>query len=118
MKDWQTCIDRLRGLIAECPEDRLMPSWQADAVAALHDLEAEHSSHAAPQSVMCYAPRSADQPQDCSWPFCGCDPYADKVLAAIEAQAPGLFAIHRENEALRAKIQECCATENPKPVTR
>lgn len=23
-------------------------------------------------------------PQDCGWPTCGCDPYADKVLAALE----------------------------------
>lgn len=24
-----------------------------------------------------------DPPQDCDWPFCGCDPYADKVLEAV-----------------------------------
>lgn len=26
----------------------------------------------------------ADPPQDCDWPWCGCDPHADKVLAAIQ----------------------------------
>ncbi|MFK4507677.1 hypothetical protein LPJ38_24160 [Bradyrhizobium daqingense] len=26
---------------------------------------------------------SAEIAQDCDWPFCGCDPYADKVLDAI-----------------------------------
>ena len=24
-----------------------------------------------------------DPPQDCNWPFCGCDPYADKVVESI-----------------------------------
>jgi len=26
----------------------------------------------------------ADPPQDCDWPMCGCDPYADKVIAALQ----------------------------------
>lgn len=25
-----------------------------------------------------------DPPQDCDWPACGCDPYADKVIEALE----------------------------------
>jgi hypothetical protein len=25
-----------------------------------------------------------NDPQDCNWPFCGCDPYANKVIEAIE----------------------------------
>ncbi len=25
-----------------------------------------------------------NDPADCDWPFCGCDPYADKVLSAAE----------------------------------
>ena len=25
-----------------------------------------------------------DPPQDCDWPFCGCDPYATKVLDVLE----------------------------------
>lgn len=45
-----------------------------------------------------------DPPQDCDWPNCGCDPYADKVLAALEEQAPGLFGIMRDNEELRAEV--------------
>ncbi len=31
----------------------------------------------------CKAQPTADPPQDCDWPFCGCDPGADKVLDAI-----------------------------------
>lgn len=35
----------------------------------------------------CKADRSGaggNTPQDCEWPGCGCDPYADKVIAALE----------------------------------
>lgn len=31
----------------------------------------------------CKANRTADPPQDCDWPFCGCDPYASKVVDAV-----------------------------------
>jgi hypothetical protein len=37
----------------------------------------------------CRADRSGaggNTPQDCNWPCCGCDPYADKVLAALDEQ--------------------------------
>jgi hypothetical protein len=31
----------------------------------------------------------ANDPLDCNWPFCGCDPYAEKVLSALaESQIP------------------------------
>jgi hypothetical protein len=34
---------------------------------------------------ICLARRStSSDPQDCGWPWCGCDPQADKVLAAIQ----------------------------------
>ena len=32
----------------------------------------------------CGASKSMDPPQDCDWPVCGCDPYADKVIAALQ----------------------------------
>lgn len=32
----------------------------------------------------CKAQPTADPPQDCDWPFCNCDPRAEKVFAAIE----------------------------------
>ncbi len=64
----------------------------------------------APDAVTCIAslcPPGPGDPQDCDWPFCGCDPIANKVLAAVEesgrlvaadpfaAQAPAML------EALR-----------------
>jgi|SRR5580693_1235653 hypothetical protein len=35
-------------------------------------------------SWKCRARPTADPPQDCDWPVCGCDPYADKVIGALE----------------------------------
>lgn len=32
----------------------------------------------------------ANDPQDCNWPVCGCDPHADKVIAALDEM--GLLA--------------------------
>lgn len=42
------------------------------------------------------------EPADCNWPFCGCDPYADKVMDAltesgfkiVKAEPAGLARIH------------------------
>jgi hypothetical protein len=58
----------------------------------------------------CRAQRTADPPQDCGWPDCGCDPHANKVLEAVnpdikrwrtEAQ------INRERaEAAEARVRE------------
>ncbi len=38
------------------------------------------------QSYQCAVRRAGktDLPQDCDWPFCGCDPHADKVIEAIQ----------------------------------
>jgi hypothetical protein len=39
------------------------------------------------REVVCAARHSntgANDPQECDWPFCGCDPYADKVIAALQ----------------------------------
>ncbi len=45
-----------------------------------------------------------DPPQDCDWPHCGCDPYADKVLAALQEEAsaaPDLRALVRNLQRYR-----------------
>jgi|SRR5580704_2431728 hypothetical protein len=44
-------------------------------------------------SWKCKAQRTADPPQDCGWPGCGCDPYADKVIAALFEGNPGMSAM-------------------------
>jgi hypothetical protein len=37
-----------------------------------------------PSGWKCKANPTADLPQDCDWPWCGCDPAADKVIEAIQ----------------------------------
>ncbi len=37
----------------------------------------------ADQAWECKANKTADPPQDCDWPVCGCDPYAAKVIDAL-----------------------------------
>ena len=42
----------------------------------------------------CMAMNAADPPQDCDWPFCGCDPVAAKVVETL--QESGLFVGSRD----------------------
>lgn len=52
---------------------------------AAKELSALLAQHAVAEPPWkCKANRTADPPQDCDWPGCGCDPYANKVLEAIE----------------------------------
>lgn len=51
----------------------------------------------------CRANRTADPPQDCDWPSCGCDPYADRVIGAI--QESGFVAkLEADNARLRESV--------------
>lgn len=48
--------------------------------------------------------QSSPEPADCNWPMCGCDPYADKVIAAM--QESGFV---RDEAGIRADEREKCA---------
>lgn len=50
-------------------------------------------------TIKCRANRTADPPQDCDWPWCGCDPAADKVIEALEEQ--GVLQNHRRYQFIR-----------------
>jgi hypothetical protein len=60
-----------------------------------------------------------NDPQDCDWPVCGCDPYANKVIEALDesgrladgctAHVPNEAQMDREAAAWRAG--ECAASE-------
>lgn len=67
-------------------------------------------------------------PEDCGWPFCGCDPAADKVLAAIQEHDMEIVPVHRpqlvgdlvERLVVRAaltswEMDECATFEVPHP---
>lgn len=47
-------------------------------------IKAYRQGVSAQNTFLCKAQTKTDPPQDCDWPGCGCDPYADKVLAALE----------------------------------
>ena len=50
-----------------------------------HDINILRSTQPASGATrICKANRTADPPQDCDWPFCGCDPVADKVIEEIQ----------------------------------
>lgn len=40
----------------------------------------------------------ANDPQECDWPFCGCDPYADKVIAEIQEAG---FTLVKDEDLLK-----------------
>lgn len=37
--------------------------------------------------------QSLPEPTDCNWPVCGCDPYASKVIEALEECIPGRIGL-------------------------
>lgn len=66
---------------------------QDGATTASHEAPAvEHREAAAPDEgghevagkFTCGASHYTDLPNDCNWPLCDCDPYASKVIAALQ----------------------------------
>jgi hypothetical protein len=57
----------------------LTPEYMAETGWSWHSV-------AKPESLgwKCGARNTSSEPQDCDWPFCSCDPAANKVMAAIE----------------------------------
>ena len=65
----------------------------------------------APARTFCKAKPNSDPQQDCDWPFCGCDPVANKVIEAIEES--GRFSPARtEPTKPRCVIGEYCSRHN------
>lgn len=63
---------------------------------------------AVPQARICKAQRSGvggSDPQDCDWPFCDCDPKAEKVIEAIEESGFAVVNVHEWQEVL------CCVAQ-------
>jgi len=56
-------------------------------------------------SFQCKARHGGDpvEPQDCDWPHCGCDPAADKVLAALHEEG---YLSPKEAQALREQLEQ------------
>ncbi|EHK77735.1 hypothetical protein SM0020_12445 [Sinorhizobium meliloti CCNWSX0020] len=60
--------------------------------------------------------QSLPEPADCDWPFCGCDPYADKVIAAIEesGRMPAAQVTREALEAVEGVALDWSNFEGPK----
>ena len=67
------------GTLSDLINRRLLYAYNS-IVSALKRLRS------APPAFKCKAHRGigGNDPQECDWPVCGCDPYADKVIAALE----------------------------------
>lgn len=78
--------------VCDCDFDPLV--WAYDARAEMRvrpvDLDGQWWADQAKEEGdykpwECAARKSVlPEPADCDWPICGCDPYADKVIAALE----------------------------------
>lgn len=58
-------------------------------------------------------------PQDCDWPVCGCDPYADKVIDALEdyGQKPELTLLLTVARILRSRLPEMAPAYQEDDIT-
>jgi hypothetical protein len=69
------------------PPNAATPEGVAAAIRAAKVGRVECSNAPHHDKWQCKADRSGiggNTPQDCDWPCCGCDPYADKVIAALQ----------------------------------
>lgn len=88
-------LDRLQSAVVSPTQlDRFYPAireWRDQSgvsavvfpVSDVAELVAEIERLTTPRFT-CQARKTTDPLQDCDWPCCGCDPYADKVIAALE----------------------------------
>jgi len=74
------CIDHAHGKFASMREGFYTCGCRVAEQPARQNVLAR----SAPDPFVCQARVSAaDPPQDCGWPFCGCDPKAEKVIDAL-----------------------------------
>lgn len=70
----------------------------------------EIPEHDVPHSVTCKAGAlGANDPQECNWPLCGCDPYADKVIEALHERGYGKLPASAGGQDAQAPISELYA---------
>lgn len=81
--DFETCSSPDCVLVRAFPVRETAPA-KMDMVTMTRELLKELSVG----TFLCKARASAaDPPQECDWPRCGCDPYADKVIGALQESA-------------------------------
>jgi hypothetical protein len=85
----------------------------------IRELAALRPSPPAPEGEFkCGARSGSFEPQDCDWPYCGCDPKATKVIAALEEQgwarpsAPSVEEVKGVLEVLTKRIERAKRIES------
>lgn len=71
-----------------------------------------------PQQFVCKARTAnvgASDPQDCDWPVCGCDPYADKVIAAIQESG---FSLVKDEDLMQITRTASLESDTAAPKDR
>lgn len=64
---------------------------------------------------ICKAQRTADPPQDCNWPMCGCDPEANDVFEALVES--GLTIVPEEVEKSARALADHVRPHTQKHIT-
>jgi ssDNA-binding Zn-finger/Zn-ribbon topoisomerase 1 len=73
------------GFVAEAHEPAEPPLHDCGKQPGLCESTCDPEPAPEPKPWVCSARTiNTDPPQDCDWPGCGCDPYANKVLEALE----------------------------------
>jgi hypothetical protein len=57
----------------------------------------------------------ANDPQDCNWPVCGCDPYADKVIETLSESGLFIGAIKERVAARATKVSNAAPVGDSNP---
>jgi hypothetical protein len=91
------------------------PFWQNKL--EIRRIQLDHPDTAVPSTDLykCKAQPTADPPQDCDWPVCGCDPYADKVIEAL--QESGKLPAAPSTDLLGERITDVPCPENERNAT-
>lgn len=102
MPEIESELQRARALIEELAEERHMlhsqnnPSgfWNCTRTPCKKTSEFLRGLWRPYCKARAASTAGGNDPVDCDWPWCGCDPVADRVLAAIQDQ--GLEIVKRE----------------------
>lgn len=66
----------------------------------------------------CKTRGAVDPPTDCDWPFCGCDPHADRVIAALEESGVVLVKPTEAAALVRVLERECLGNHADGEIVR
>ena len=108
---WQQDREELQAQIADLKSDTALKQAWAD-VENLRKERDDALANSATYECRARIGRAPD-PQDCNWPLCGCDPHADKVIAALEESGIlNVTAAAEERDKLRRELRKCTISKD------